>query len=83
MRSTICAVVAAKRDPQGTASEWIELMPAGEFTTIDGRGPFYNDAPATLAATSALIAAMGGLPVDFDHAIDRAAPAGGAAPAAG
>jgi Mu-like prophage I protein len=65
------------------ATMWIELMPAGSFTTVDGRGPFVNDALATIAATSQLISEMGGLPIDFDHAIDRAAPNGGAAPAAG
>jgi len=62
--------------------EWIELIPAGTFSTNDGRGPFYNSNPqAVIRLSRALM--EGGLPIDFDHATDRAAPQGLPAPAAG
>lgn len=63
-------------------SEWIELLPAGRFYTNDGRGPFQNDDPQAVIRLSRQLQA-GGLPIDFDHATDRAAPQGLPAPAAG
>jgi len=63
-------------------TEWIELIPAGIFRTNDGRGPFYNSDPQAVIRLSRQLM-KGGLPIDFDHAIDRAAPQGLPAPAAG
>jgi|GEM_PF-2861655 len=63
-------------------TEWIELIPAGTFSTNDGRGPFWNDKPQQVIQLSRELLA-GGLPIDFDHATDRAAPQGLPAPAAG
>ncbi len=65
------------------APEWIELLPAGEFVGRDGRGPFkVSNADAVIAATDAL-RMEAGLPIDYDHATDFAAPSGRRAPAAG
>jgi phage I-like protein len=65
------------------APEWIELLPAGEFVGRDGRGPFrVSNAEAVIAATEAL-RMEAGLPIDYDHATDYAAPSGRRAPAAG
>src|SRR5580698_7771598 len=63
-------------------SDWIELIAAGTFSTNDGRGPFRNNDPEAVIRVSRY-QFKGGLPVDFDHAIDRAAPGGLPAPAAG
>jgi phage I-like protein len=68
---------------QQYAPEWIELLPAGEFVGRDGRGPFrVSNAEAVIAATDAL-RMKAGLPIDYDHATDFAAPSGRRAPAAG
>jgi len=64
------------------ATKWIELIPAGRFSTNDGRGPFYNDDPAGVVARTRA-AMRGGLVIDADHATDRAAPQGLPAPALG
>lgn len=67
----------------GVPPQWVELLPLGDFEGRDGRGPFrVSDPEAVIAATQALRMAAG-IPIDYDHAIDFAAPAGGLAPAAG
>jgi len=67
----------------GKPPEWVQLMPAGAFKPADGRpGWTLPDAQAVIGAS--LAAAAGGmLPMDYDHALDLAAPQGGRAPAAG
>jgi phage I-like protein len=70
-------------DEGGAAPEWIELIPAGVFRGRDGRGPFnLADAAAVMEATQALRMSAG-IPIDYDHATDLAAPEGRPAPAAG
>jgi hypothetical protein len=61
---------------------WVHLMPAGEFMAADGRGPFRLEDAEAVAALS-LPAGGKPLPIDYDHAIDLAAPKGWPAPAAG
>lgn len=69
--------------PAGEPPEWIEVVPAGKFSTRDGRGPFVNDdSEAVLRRTDAL-RMDAGYPIDYDHATDFAAPEGQPAPAAG
>ena len=64
----------------GTAPEWVHLVPAGTFTGVDGRGPFrLRDPQAVIDASMA----AGKLPIDENHATDLAAPQGGASPAHG
>lgn len=61
----------------------ILLIPAGEVKTRphDGRAPWRNNDPeAVVAATRALKAP---LPIDYDHASEKAAASGNPAPAAG
>jgi phage I-like protein len=68
---------------RGEAPEWIELLPLGEFVGRDGRGPFkLEDPEAVITATQALDMSAG-IPIDFDHSTDFAAPQGHPAPAAG
>jgi phage I-like protein len=65
------------------APEWIELIPAGKFSAVDGRGPFLNEDPEGVVAASIAKMPQVGLVVDYDHSTDLAAPEGRPAPAAG
>jgi len=63
--------------------QWVQLIPAGSFHGRDGRGPYVlSDPMAVIAATNAL-RMKAGIPIDYDHATDFAAPNGNPAPAAG
>jgi phage I-like protein len=79
----ICAAGATPNTPP----EWVELIPAGEFMLADGRGPFVNDDPAgVIAGTLDEMQARGltgGIPFDYDHSTDFAAPEGHPSPASG
>ncbi len=66
-----------------SAPKWIELLPAGDFAGRDGRGPFRLSNPAAVIAATDALRMDGGLPIDYDHATDFAAPVGRPAPAAG
>jgi phage I-like protein len=66
-----------------SAPEWIELLPGGVFFGRDGRGPFRLDDPAAVIDATAALGMNAGLPIDYDHATDLAAPEGRPAPAAG
>lgn len=65
------------------APEWIELIPAGRFSAVDGRGPFENSDPDAIVAASVARMPQVGLVLDYDHSTDLAAPEGRPAPAAG
>ena len=78
--------IEAHRGAGANAPEWITLIPAANFKGFDGRGPYRLDDPGhVVAATEEMIAKhmTAGLPLDFDHATDFAAPKGRQAPAAG
>jgi phage I-like protein len=63
------------------APEWIQLLPAGEIRTNDGRGPYrVGDAKALMAAS---LPNGGKLVLDENHSTDIAAPKGQSAPARG
>jgi phage I-like protein len=63
------------------APEWIQLLPAGEIRTHDGRGPYrVADAKALMASS---LPAGEKLVLDENHATDVAAPQGQSAPARG
>jgi len=66
-----------------SAPKWIELLPAGDFAGRDGRGPFRLSNPAAVIAATDGLRMEAGLPIDYDHATDFAAPVGRPAPAAG
>lgn len=64
----------------GEVPDWVHLLPAGSFSGVDGRGPFeLADPDAVMAASMA----AGKLPLDENHATDRAAPDGRPSPARG
>jgi phage I-like protein len=79
---------APRGEPSGAtaataAPEWIELLPAGVFNGRDGRGPFRLDDPEAVIAATGALRMESGIPIDYDHATDLAAPSGRPAPAAG
>jgi phage I-like protein len=74
-----CAVAITAEE----APEWIELLPAGRFAAVDGRGPFLNDNPEQIVTASIAKMPPAGLVLDYDHSTDLAAPEGRPAPAAG
>ena len=67
------------------APEWIHLLPAGDeggkIGTDDARGPYHVADPAEIILNS--FAEHRKLPIDENHAIDRAAPRGEGSPARG
>lgn len=69
--------------PEGSADavpEWVQLVPAGSFHGVDGRGPYHA---ADLAAIAAASMKPGRLVIDENHATDLAVPRGEPAPARG
>lgn len=66
--------------PQGAAPAWVHLLPAGEFSGRDGRGPYITDVKSVLAE----FAAWGmDIAIDYEHQSLNAADNGKPAPAAG
>lgn len=61
-----------------TEIAWIQLTPAGEFSSCDGRGPFVADQEAIFKAATGRK-----LPVDINHAIDIKGAKGEPSPAVG
>ena len=67
--------------PAGAAvPEWVQLLPAGEFFGIDGRGPYRVRNPKAVIEASMV---AGKLPVDENHSTQRAPALGQPAPARG
>jgi phage I-like protein len=79
IRISLCTVAITSNG----APEWIELIPAGKFSAVDGRGPFLNEDPQAIVAASIAKMPQVGLVLDYDHSTDLAAPEGRPAPAAG
>ncbi len=65
----------------GGAPDWIELIPAGRFAGVDGRGPFDATDTGTIIANFQRRARK--LPVDENHSINLSGPKGEASPARG
>lgn len=65
----------------GAAPEWIHLLPNGEVSTNDARGPYQVRDMQALMAES--LKAGERLVLDTNHSTDLAAPKGGDAPARG
>jgi phage I-like protein len=63
-----------------TPPEWVELVPAGDFSGRDGRGPYRLDIESVLAA---FVQAAVDLPVDYDHQTLEADEKSGPVPVAG
>lgn len=82
--AVLTALLAAQPIASATADavpDWIQLLPAGQAETYDGRGPYRIADPAAVIAAS--LADPRGLVVDENHSTDIAAPKGEPAPARG
>jgi phage I-like protein len=79
-RLALCSASPIALEADG-APEWIQLLPAGEIRTHDGRGPYRVTDPAALMSAS--LPAGEKLVLDENHATDLLAPKGGSAPARG
>jgi phage I-like protein len=75
-------LAGAGEGAKGNVPAWVHLLPSGSFKGRDGRA-FMVEAPDRIIAASLRQAPGGNLPLDYDHAIDRAASSAGEAPAAG
>jgi len=69
------------QDGSDGAPEWIHLLPAGEITTDDARGPYSVSDPAAVIAASFQNSAK--LPVDINHSTHKLGALGHEAPAVG
>lgn len=67
---------------EGSAPDWIQLLPAGTFSGRDGRGPWTCDPAAVVERTLRNMGAAE-LPIDYDHQIEHAPENGRPAPASG
>lgn len=68
-------------DTSGGVPEWVHLLPAGQAATQDGRGPYtYPDLAGVIERS---FARLGKIPVDENHATEKAAAVGQASPARG
>lgn len=67
----------------GELPEWIQLLPAGTFSGVDGRGPYSVPDPAAVIRLTEERSGGNDLPIDYGHALEAEGYAGDAAPAAG
>ena len=81
MLTALCAALPLPPAEPDAAPRYIHLLPAGEITTIDGRGPSRMLSAAALSAASLAIGER--LPIDENHSTDIAAPKGAPSPAQG
>ncbi|SIQ24031.1 Mu-like prophage I protein [Rhizobium sp. RU35A] len=81
MPKNIAALIIALQSAAGTLPDWLHLLPATEFSGVDGRGPYA--APDMNALISAFAADGRKLAVDENHSIDLAGKAGLPSPARG
>lgn len=65
----------------GDVPEWVHLLPAGEIRTVDGRGPYR--VTSLQSVIDASLKPGDKLPIDENHATDKGAALGLAAPARG
>lgn len=79
--ATACLAALPVPLSDGTAPEWIMLLPAGSIRTADNRGPYTIPDASKLAAQS--LRSGDRLPICENHSTDLAAPKGGPSPARG
>lgn len=67
----------------GELPEWVQLLPAGTFSGVDGRGPYHIADPEAVIHLTREMSNGNDLPIDYGHALEAEGPVGDAAPAAG
>jgi phage I-like protein len=67
----------------GSKDQWVHVMPAGDFSGRDGRGPYRLADAAGVIERSRRLAGPREIPIDYEHQTDRAPNNGQPAPAAG
>ena len=71
MRSlSVRTPLVMRRAMRTGAPEWIMVIPAGQFSGRDGRGPFKLSNPQKVLDATAKADMKAGLPLDYDHATD-------------
>lgn len=83
LQSSSCQSVEIASSIDADGRQWVQLATLGSMKTVDGRGPYKVTAPADIIAASFRNVSTDKLPVDYEHAIDKLAPKGLPAPAAG
>lgn len=68
---------------EGELPAWIQLLPAGTFAGVDGRGPYSVPDPEMVIRRTREETGGNDLPIDFGHALEVEGHTGDAAPAAG
>lgn len=76
-------VALAESNPTSKEPQWVHLLPVGEFSASDGRGPWIVSDPDKVIANSLSKAGSKKIPIDYDHQIDHATKNGQPAIAAG
>jgi len=81
----ITALCAATAFAEGEgAPEWINLLPAGEIRTVDGRGPYtVKSMPVLVGRLNSALTEGRRMPIDECHATDKGKAIGAPAPARG
>jgi len=83
LQSTNADPVLITGPMDGERRQWVHLSPGGKIVTKDGRGPYQLDDAEAVIRVSFHSANVDKLPIDYNHAIDLAAPRGEGSPAAG
>jgi Mu-like prophage I protein len=76
-------VALAESNLIGQEPQWVHLLPVGEFSASDGRGPWLVESPEQVIANTLKNAGTKLIPVDYDHQIDHKTENGQPAIAAG
>ena len=82
LQTTTTLMTALAASAGDGVPDWVQLIPGGRFAGIDGRGP-YHVASAKAVIAASMARGQGKLPIDENHATQRAAKEGLAAPARG
>lgn len=83
LQSSTAQAVSLASSEQGERQQWVQLVTLGTMKTVDGRGPYIVDDAKAVISRSFQNISTDKLPIDYEHAIDKLAPQGLPAPAAG
>lgn len=76
-------VIALAATDSVVGEQWVHLLPIGNVTPNDGRGPWHVVNADNVIDNSMAYAGARKIPIDYDHQIDNAPKNGQPAPAAG